>query len=511
MEMNLFPYCLEIGVAVLVCAMVVCDTFLAVEDKGAVWGVGSMGLLGLLLFSFTLDPQVGARPGDTWVLDAFAIYFKQFFLLSALFALLAARTFAPRFRHGEAELYSLTLFATMGGMCLASALDWVTLFVALELMTITLFVMVSWSRRDRKSLEAGMKYVVMATFSSAFLLLGISFLYGFTGTTRLGYLSAYLGHHGAAFAHHLGVTLLPPGAAESLPQGAVLGVVFGILLVTTGLLFKMAAFPLHVWAPDVYEGAPTPVTGFLGVASKGAGFVLAMRLGISIYGGVPLEVTAGGKTASLMAVLAGLTMVYGSLAAIPQWNIKRLMGYSSISHAGYLMMGLAVSRELAAEGSTLAVTAVLYYFAAYLFTTWGLFLVLCCIDRYGADYEVTGLAGLGRRNPLLGVTLTFAMLSLAGIPPMGGFFGKLLLLMAAFEAGYYGLAVTGMAMAVASMYVYLNVVKQVYAVEPADRTPVEVGGWAAVGCYVACAGMVLVGVFQGPVLTAAEGAAKALL
>ena len=499
MNIDLYPYLLEIGMAALVCVMIVCDTFLPVDRKGVVWGVGSAGLLGLLGFSFVMAP-VEAVPDSGWLLDGFAIYFKQFYLVCALFALLAVKAYAPRFRHGEAELYSLTLFASLGGMMLTSAMDWISLFVALELMTVTLFVMVAWSRRDRKSLEAGMKYVIVGTFSSAFLLLGIAFLYGFTGTTRLDLLQQFLSHHGPAFAHHVSGAALPAGVLPSLPQGTALGIVFGILLVTSGLFFKMAAVPFHVWAPDVYEGAPTPVTGFLGVASKGAGFILAMRLGLQVWRDVPLQLSLLGNSVSLMGAVAGITLIYGSLAAIPQWNIKRLMGYSSIAHAGYLLLGLAV-------GSNLGYTAVCFYLVSYLFTNWGLFQVLCCIDRYGADYEITGLAGLGRRNPLLGVTLTFSLLSLAGIPPFAGFFGKLLLVMATMETGNYCLGIIAMAMAVAGMYVYLGVVKQVYAVEPSDPTPIEISGWSELGCYVACAGMVGIGIFQGPFLAAAESAA----
>jgi NADH-quinone oxidoreductase subunit N len=287
-------------------------------------------------------------------------------------------------------------------------------------------------------------------------------------------------------------------------------------MVTSGLLFKMAAFPFHVWAPDVYEGAPTPITGFLGVASKTAGFVLAMRLGIEIYGVVPLPVMA----VPLTVVLAALTVSYGSLAAIPQqWNIKRLMGYSSIAHAGFLLIGLSVaSRGGAPEAAgslvatqQLGLTAVCYYLLSYLFTNWALFLVLCVMDRYTPDYEIASLAGLGRRNPLLGATMAFSLLSLAGIPPLSGFFGKLILLMAAFDAELYGLAALGMVMAVVGMYVYLCVLKQVYAVEPLDETPIECPGWLAIGCYAACAGMLAVGLFQGPFLVAAEAAARALL
>lgn len=509
MNIDLIPYSLEIGVGVLLLAMVLLDSFLPLEEKGGVWGLGSLGLLALLGGSFLLTPQTLA-PGSpeylsaTWVLDPFALYFKQFFLLTALFSLLGARAYAPRFRHGEGELYSLLLFATLGGMVLASVRDWISLFVGLELMTVTLFVLVSWNRRSKLGLEAGMKYVVTGTFSSAFLLYGITYLYGFTGTIRLGELREFLTVHKDAFDLYLTSAIPPAGIAPSLPETVVVGVLFGILLVTTGLLFKMAAFPFHVWAPDVYEGSPAPVTGFLGVASKGAGFVLAMRLGLEVYGFLPLPLTVFGVTLSLMAALAALTLAYGSLAAIPQWKTKRLMGYSSIAHAGYLMIGLAA-------GSHLGAAAVCYYLLAYCFTSWGLFLVLCALDRYTPEHEIRDLRGLGKRNPLLGITLAMSLLSLAGIPPFSGFFGKLLLLMAAFEAELYWLGGLGMLMAVVGMYVYLGVLRNVYSREPLEETRFEIDGWTELGCYVACAGMIVVGVFQGPFLQAAEAAARCLL
>jgi NADH-quinone oxidoreductase subunit N len=503
MNIDLIPYSLELGVTVLLLAMIVLDSFLDLDEKGAVWGLGSVGLLVLLGGSFLLTP-VAAPPEATWALDPFALYFKQFFLVTALFSLLGARAYAPRFRHGEAELYSLLLFATLGGMMLASTMDWISLFVALELMTVTLFILVSWNRRDKLGLEAGMKYVIIGTFSSAFLLYGITYLYGFTGTTRLGHLREFLVAHKDAFDFYLGGVALPAGVSASLPHDVVMGILFGVLLVTTGLLFKMAAFPFHIWAPDVYEGSPAPVTGFLGVASKGAGFILAMRLGLQVYAVVPRPLFLFGTVVSLMSVLAAITLTYGSLAAIPQWKTKRLMGYSSISHAGYLMIGLAV-------GTHLGAAAVCYYLLSYCFTSWGLFLVLCALDRYTPEHEIADLAGLGRRHPLLGVTLACSLLSMAGIPPFSGFFGKLLLLMAAFDAKIYWLGILGMLMAVVSMFVYLSVLKNIYSVEPTDETPILVDGWLQVGCYVACTGMVVVGIFQGPFLQVAEAAARSLM
>lgn len=478
----LAPYTLEILLSALIVVMITFDTTLKVEEKSTLYGIGSIGLLLILGVSCFLHTG-SAAPADTWVLDDFALYFKRLFLLAALFGIAAVRAFAVRFRHGEGEYYSLTLFATLGGLIMASAQDWITIFVGLELMTITLFIMVSWSRRDGKSLEAGMKYVIAGTFSSAFLLYGIAYVYGYTGTVRLGQVAQYLEYN-----------------ASALPSGML----FGLLLVFTGIAFKMAAFPFHVWAPDVYEGAPTPTTAVLGVASKSAGFLLGLRILVEMAEPIRSGLTVKGYPAvTLLAIVSAITITYGSLASIPQWNIKRLMGYSSIGHAGYLLIGIAA-------GGVMGTTAILYYLLAYLFTNFGLFMALCCMDRYSNDYEIESLAGLGRRAPLLGITITFALLSLAGIPPFGGFFGKLMLIMTAFDSQLYWLAVLGMVMVVPSMYVYLNVLKYIYAVEPRDREPIEVDGWSALACAAACAGMVITGLFQGPFLKAAGAAAKSL-
>ncbi len=489
----LVPYSLEIALSVLIVAMITCDTALELEEKSTLWGLGAGGCLAILAGSYLLVPTA-PEPGAMWALDSFAIFFKRFFLLAGALVLLQIRAFAVRFRHGEGEYYHLALLVALGGMILSSAKDWIVLFTGLELMTIPLFVLVSWSRRDGKSLEAGVKYLIIGTFSSAFLLYGITYLYGYTGSLRLGHLELYLAHH-----------------RGNIPSG----VMFGLLMVLSGIAFKMAAFPFHVWAPDVYEGAPTPTTAILAVSSKAAGFLMALRIFVDVMApardafmvSIPTMAGGGGVqwvAVPLLAILAAITVAYGSLAAIPQWNLKRLMGYSSIGHAGYLLMGLAV-------GSELGVAGIGYYLLAYLFTNYGMFLALACMDRYSNDYEIDSLAGLGRRSPLLGITVTFSLLSLAGIPPFAGFFAKLVMLMSAFEARMYWLAVLGMIMVVPAMYVYLNVLKQVYAVEPTDPEPIEIDGWSAIGCYIACTGMVVIGLFQGPFMRWAERAAESLL
>jgi NADH-quinone oxidoreductase subunit N len=274
------------------------------------------------------------------------------------------------------------------------------LFVSIELITITFYVLVSFQRSRVVSLEAGVKYLILGALSSAFMIYGIALIWGTTGK--------------------LNFTELAAVAPQFAQNKAFL---LGVVLMLVGLGFKIAAFPFQIWAPDVYQGAPTPTTAFLAIGSKAAGFVLLLRVLFTALPGV-INTTAW---ANFLIIISGLTILYGNLCAIPQHNIKRLLGYSSIAHAGYLLLGVAA---LNASGQA----AILYYLGGYLFTVLGGFLVIALVLRQLDTGEISGLAGLGQRSPLLAATLTISLVSLAGIPPLAGFFGKFLLLKAAVEA-----------------------------------------------------------------------------
>ena len=380
--------------------------------------------------------------------------------------------FADRIESGIGEYYALTLFALAGMMFTASANDFPLLFVSLELITVTFYILVSFLRNRTGSLEAGVKYLILGALSSGFLVYGIALVYGATGTMSFPKLSALL------------------EAEHSLGHDQVF--VLGLLFVLAGLGFKIAAVPFQIWAPDVYQGAPTPTTAFLAVGSKAAGIVLLMRL----YFGAVSDVT--GEWEKLFLALSAVTILYGSLCAIPQRNLKRLLGYSSIASAGYLLLGLS-AMNLAGY------SAILYYLAGYLFTVLAAFTVICVVARQTGAEDISTLAGLGRRSPLLAATLTLSMVSLAGVPPLAGFIGKFLVLKTVVEQGatnpaYYWLFGVGILGVVVSFWYYFGIIRAIYwSKETGEQTSIEVAPPVKVCLYLCVAGMLYLGLFpNGP-------------
>jgi NADH-quinone oxidoreductase subunit N len=425
----------------------------------------------------------GTAFNGAFVNDGLSIFFKRLFLAAAILVLFIAAEFADRIA-AAAEYYSLILFALAGMLFAASANDFAMLFVSIELITITFYVLVSFQRNRLVSLEAGVKYLILGALSSAFMVFGIALIWGTTGKLNFTELAA-----------------VAPQFADSKIF------VLGVLLVLAGLGFKIAMFPFQIWAPDVYQGAPTPTTAFLAIGSKAAGFVLLLRFLFTALPGVihtPLW-------ANLLIVLSGITILYGNLCALPQQNIKRLLGYSSISHAGYLLLGVAA---LNASGQA----AILYYLAGYLFTVLAAFLVITLVLRHLEAEEISGLAGLHQRSPLLAATMTVSMVSLAGIPPLAGFFGKFLLLKAAVEAaqttgnhGYYCLVFTALAGVVISLYYYFGVIRVMYWSQDAkDLSAIELSAPAKVTAWICIAGTFWIGLFPNTLLTLANAAAGAL-
>lgn len=445
-------------------------------------GYGAVLALGaILVASFAVSaPEPRLAFGGMYVLDEFALFFKRFFLLAALIVLVTEIEFAERLDAGVSEYHALTLFALVGMMFAASANDFALLFVALELVTVTFFVLVSFQRRRTASLEAGVKYLILGALSSAFLVYGIALVFGVSRTMNFARLAAS-----------------PPEILQS-PLLAI-----GLLLVLVGLGFKVAVVPFQIWAPDVYQGAPLPTTAFLAVGSKATGIVLLLRV---LFVAAP-AVTARWNHALL--VVAALTILYGVLCAIPQRSLKRLMAYSSIANAGYLLIGVCVGN---AEG----VAAMLFYLGGYLFAVLAVFLVATLAWR-GTDVdEIPGLAGLCQRSPFLAGSLTLAMMSLAGVPPLAGFFGKFLLLKAAILGGSInpglfwlaGLTIVGV---VISLYYYFGVIRAVYWGEnPADVSPLAVSWPARAALGLCLFGMLWLGLFPANVLNLAQIAAAAI-
>lgn len=457
----------------------VLDLWTAPERKRYL-GYGAAAVVAaVLLWSLRWDvstPQYAFN--DSYVMDGLAMFFKRFFLVAALVVLLMTVDFADRVKAGIGEYYSLILFALTGMMFAASSNDFPMLFVSIELITVTFYVLTSFLRHRVSSLEAGVKYLILGAMSSALMVYGIALVFGTSGTMKFGELSQK--------------------AAALASQKVFL---LGLLLVISGLAFKIAAFPLHMWAPDVYQGSPAPSTAFLAVGSKAAGFVLLLRF---LFGALPHEFIA--HWAKLLMVLSAITILYGNLCAIPQRNLKRLLGYSSISNGGYLLLGIAA---MSPAGST----AVLYYLSGYLFTVLAAFVVISIVMRHVESEDIGALGGLHQRSPFLAAVLTLAMVSLAGIPPLAGFFGKFLLLKSVLEQGpaYYwliGVAIFGV---VISLYYYFGVIKAIYWSGPAaDSTALTIAQPLRWALYACVAGMLYLGVFPNNALELAGKASSVL-
>jgi NADH-quinone oxidoreductase subunit N len=483
--MNASLISLEISVIGLGLVLMLADFFVPAERRRYI-GYAAIAALGVLLIaslSGNGSCQFGTAFNGMFVNDALSLFFKRFFIVAAILVLFMAAEFSDRLAAGSiAEYYSLIVFALSGMLFAASSNDFTMLFVSIELITITFYVLVSFQRGKLQSLEAGVKYLILGALSSAFMVFGIALIWGTTGKLNFTELAA-----------------VAPQFADSKIF------LLGVLFVLVGLGFKIAMFPFQIWAPDVYQGAPTPTTAFLAVGSKAAGFVLLLRM---LFTAVP-SVTH--NWANLLIIISGITILYGNLCAIPQRNLKRLLGYSSIAHAGYLLLGVAA---LSASGQA----AVLYYLAGYLFTVMAAFMVIALVLRHLATEDISGLAGLSQRSPLLAATMTIAMVSLAGIPPLAGFFGKFLLLKAVIEAaqtmhnhGYYCLAFTALAGVIISLYYYFGVVRAIYwSKDPADLSPIELSAPAKVSIWVCIAGMFWLGLFPNTILNMTNLAAKAL-
>jgi NADH-quinone oxidoreductase subunit N len=487
--MNFALMSLEVCVVALGLVVLVADLWLPAERRR--WlGYGAALALAVLFFnSFTGHCScalIGQEAfNGMFVQDAMAVFFKRFFLLAAVFVLLLAVEFSDRIAAGVSEYYSLIIFALAGMLFAASANDFALLFVSLELITITFYVLTSFQRGRLVSLEAGVKYLIIGALSTAFTVFGIALVSGVSGK--------------------LNFTELAGVAAQFSGNKLFL---FGLLLVLVGLGFKIAAVPFQIWAPDVYQGAPTPTTAFLAIGSKAAGFVLLLRV---LFGAVP---AIAAQWTNLFITISGLTILYGNLGALRQRNVKRLLGYSSIAHAGYLLLGVAAMT--ATSNHSHGGAAILFYLAGYLFTVVAAFTVIALVLRQLDSDDISGLTGLSQRSPLLAATMTLAMVSLAGIPPLAGFFGKFLLLKAVIEQapanhGFYCLAFTALAGVVISIYYYLGVVRAIYTTHSAPNPPPITVSWPMRISIGACiAGMFWLGLFPGAAMKAAEMAVAVL-
>lgn len=435
------------------------------------------GIVAAALSTLQLAGVQGAYFGLGFVLDPFATFFKLVFFLACGLGILLSIKYLEIEDIQRGEYYALMLFATSGMMLMASAGDLITLYLGLELMALSVYVLAGFMRRERRSNEAGIKYLLLGAFSSGIMLYGMSLLYGLAGTTNLAGILDYLGR-----------------ADLSNP---VLFLSMVMLMVSFG--FKVAAVPFHMWVPDVYEGAPTSVTAFMSAGPKVAGFAVLIR--VFAYALEPLHV----HSTALLAGIAVLTMAVGNITALTQTNIKRMLAYSSIAHAGYALVGLAA-------GSTEGAASVMLYVLIYAVMNMGAFGVVIMLRRSGArGEEIADFAGLGKTNKTAAFLMLIFLFSLTGIPPLAGFMGKFYIFKSAVQAGMVWLAVTGVVFSAISAYFYLRVIMLMYMHEPREEFALVQSPALAFALAVSVTAVIVIGVYPATVLDFARASIAGIL
>ena len=422
----------------------------------------------------------GAAFGGTFVFDRLALLFKEIVLGGVILTAISSIGPVSRLRAHRGEYYGLILFSASGMMMMISATELLTLYIALELATVTLFVLAAYHKTNSKSAEAGLKYVILGGISSAILLYGVALLYGLTGETELALVKAGLSQ---IYIDNGG---FPPAVALAL------------ILLLAGFGFKLALAPFHMWAPDVYEGAPTPITAYLSVASKAAAIAAFIR--VFFVGLDPSQAS----WSQAIAVLAALAMIVGNVTAIVQTNIKRMLAYSSVAQIGYIMVGAVAVNAYGA-------TAMTYYALAYLFANMGAFIcVIAFSNRTGSD-EIADYTSLARRSPSIATFMMLFLLSLAGIPPTAGFLAKYYVFLAAIESGYLWLVIVGLVTSVVALYYYATVIRKMFF--PLDQPE---GGFPlaptlAIALTISALGVLYLGIFPAPFVDLAKAAAEMLM
>ncbi len=436
------------------------------HENLAYLSVGGVVAALMTLIWFDYADVHGALFHDTFVLDGVAIFFKIFILIATALVLLISIDYVRSFRFFRGEYYFLVVMSALGMMFMASAQDLLSVFVTLEFSTFGFYILVAYLREDQKSSEAGLKFFILGVFAAGLLAYGISLVYGETGTLVFSEMTATPGSYGLAI---------------------------GFILIFAALGFKIGAVPFHSWIPDTYQGAPTPVTAFLSIAPKGAAMVILIRMFyVALATFKPMWVL-------LFIVISIVSMTYGNIVAIAQKNIKRLLAYSGIAQIGNVMIGLAAGTKRGSD-------AILFYLLTYLFANLGAFAVVVGVSNQIKSDEIEDYNGLNRRSPFLAAAMLIFLLSLAGVPPLAGFIGKLYIFVAAIEQELYTLLIVGLVNIVISMYYYLIVVKKMYINEPADPTPLTVSMPLRTAICIGIAGTLLLGLYPGPFINWAVSA-----
>jgi NADH-quinone oxidoreductase subunit N len=470
----ILPELVVVGTALLV---LILDFFV---EKGSKAVLGWLSLAGVLIAAYVsadLMTMSGSYFEGTFLLDPFSSYFKFVFYLACGLGILVSINYLKIEEINRGEYYALMLFSTSGMMMMASAGDLITLYLGLELMALSLYILAGFMRKDSRSNEAAIKYLVLGAFSSGIMVYGMSLLYGLSGTTNLAGILAFL-----------------KGADLTNP---VLFLSMIMLIVSFG--FKVAAAPFHMWVPDVYEGAPTPVTAFMSAGPKVAGFAVLLR--IFLYTLEPLHA----HSTAVIAGLAVLTMAVGNILALSQTNIKRMLAYSSIAHAGYALVGLAAGGP---EGAA----SVMLYVCIYALMNMGAFGVVIMLRKAGErGEEITDFAGLGKTNKTAAFLMLIFMFSLTGIPPLAGFVGKFYIFKSAVQAGLLWLAVVGVIFSSISAYFYLRVIMVMYMSEPKGKIELSTAPSLALALAISATSVIVIGVYPTNLLNFARASIAGIM
>jgi NADH-quinone oxidoreductase subunit N len=478
------------GLAVLLAVAVLVVDIARPGNRGAIIGVSLVGLAIVGLVTILTGTTAATAFGGAYTVDALTTFLDLLFVAIVAFTLVFGPDYLEPRGLPIAEFTVVLLFAMTGAMLISASADLLVLFIALELMVLPGYLLAGYHKSDGYSTEGAIKYFLLGSFSSAIFLFGLAFVWGLTGSTRIDGVREAL-------------SAIVSGSASLSPSLAL-----GLGFMTTGVAFKIAAVPFHYWTPDAYQGSPTPVTGYLSVGPKVGAFALILRLFVGAL--EPLK----GDWLQVIVVLAILTMTLGNLVALTQTNVKRMLAYSSIAHTGYMLVGLAAFAAGRIEG----LQGLLYYGAAYSFMNLGAFAVIAALQkRAGVTSNLETFAGLGRREPWLGILMTLFLLSLTGIPPTAGFFAKAYVILAAVQAGQNGyaslnvLAVVAVVNAAAAAFYYLRVVVYMYMREPQSEQPALSHGRLLWGGLIAATVLtVLLGVVPGPFLDIVNQAARAI-
>lgn len=462
----------EISLALLGLVLLVLGLVLPEKGRRLMQPVAVIGLLGILILGGGLYTAQYNLFGGNYQIDPFAGFFKLLFLVAGILVILSAGRYLERFQERVNEFYSLMIFALLGMVVMASAGEMITLYIGLELMTVSFYILTAYLINDKLSAEAGLKYLILGALSSAILLFGISLVYAVTGTTVIADMA-------------VGFFLEPVMIA-------------GIILILAGFAFKISLVPFHMWAPDIYQGAPIPVTAFLSVGSKAAAFAALVRVFIIAF---PVSTF---DWPLLLAVLAAITIVVGNLVALAQTDIKRLLAYSSIAQAGYIIVGLAAYNVYGVKG-------VLFYSMLYVFSNLGAFAAATVVEVETGSTDIKAFNGLAKRSPMVAAIMTICMLSLAGIPPLAGFVGKFYLFSGAIQSGMIWLAFIGLIMSMVSVYYYLQVAKVMYIGSTDEVSPIKPGKTVGTALWVCMIGTILLGLYPAPLSNLAQVAIQIFL